>query len=509
MARRTIFSAGTGGGGGSPGTRIQLTPEAFGAKRDGAAVFDVDIASGTASLSASDAEFAAGDVGKTIAVYGAGTSGNGTILVSTIESVESATAVTLADNAIETVNGSRAVYGTDDSAAIEATLDEIVAQGIENGTRYGELWLSPGIYMVCRAAQNGAPYYGSAQIRITPIPEADGKFDLVIKGAGAATFAHWNQTVPQRSGSVLYSTLVGGSNHATWGPPAVLGGPTRVDQGGGFSAGFSNMKLTIDGVTIVGQRNPCVTALHAGRLAQLHVKSLGVLADMTPTQMHDSPPTNDLGMGMRVPQLGNNHYVRVDDFSVEGFYYGLTVADHFTAERVVCVYVNTALYINGGGASEHGMSILNLGVEGSGTILEVSFSEGGRFPIDIAQCNTEIMTSTGFKDNNNALVGYVGFTSNTGSAPTVSGCANLTLIDLNRRPGAISGPDTPAVPTTGTPLTNPFWRNARVLISGGTVTQVAIDGVNTGLTSGWFPLATGKSITVTHSGAPTWKWWAE
>lgn len=64
----------------------------------------------------------------------------------------------------------------------------------------------------------------------------------------------------------------------------------------------------------------------------------------------------------------------------------------------------------------------------------------------------------------------------------------------------------PSLPASTTALTNPFLRDCEVVISGGTVTAIVIDGTTTGLTSGSVILPSGKAISVTYSVAPTWKW---
>jgi hypothetical protein len=48
-----------------------------------------------------------------------------------------------------------------------------------------------------------------------------------------------------------------------------------------------------------------------------------------------------------------------------------------------------------------------------------------------------------------------------------------------------------------------------VQIIGGTVSQVAVDGTNTGLVSGFFRVPSGKTITLTYTVAPTWSWWLD
>lgn len=64
----------------------------------------------------------------------------------------------------------------------------------------------------------------------------------------------------------------------------------------------------------------------------------------------------------------------------------------------------------------------------------------------------------------------------------------------------------PTVPASGTALTNPFPFDTTVYVSGGTVSEIAIGGTSTGLTSGAFDVPAGQSITLTYSVAPTWVW---
>jgi hypothetical protein len=48
-----------------------------------------------------------------------------------------------------------------------------------------------------------------------------------------------------------------------------------------------------------------------------------------------------------------------------------------------------------------------------------------------------------------------------------------------------------------------------VYISGGTVTDIAVQGISTGLTSGVFQVGVGRSIRLTYSVAPQWVWIGE
>lgn len=64
----------------------------------------------------------------------------------------------------------------------------------------------------------------------------------------------------------------------------------------------------------------------------------------------------------------------------------------------------------------------------------------------------------------------------------------------------------PPIPASTVAQTNTFQVQARVYVTGGTVTVIAINGAATGLTSGSFVLGPNETITLTYSVAPTWTW---
>lgn len=68
--------------------------------------------------------------------------------------------------------------------------------------------------------------------------------------------------------------------------------------------------------------------------------------------------------------------------------------------------------------------------------------------------------------------------------------------------------NTPGVPGSGNAVVNSSKSAMMVYVTGGTVTQIAVDGVNTGLISGSFLVRPMGTITVTYSVAPTWVWQA-
>ena len=65
---------------------------------------------------------------------------------------------------------------------------------------------------------------------------------------------------------------------------------------------------------------------------------------------------------------------------------------------------------------------------------------------------------------------------------------------------------TPSVPATTVPVTNTSPLPATVVISGGTVSNVTVNGVTVGTGDGTYTVPSGQAITLTYSAAPTWTW---
>jgi hypothetical protein len=69
-----------------------------------------------------------------------------------------------------------------------------------------------------------------------------------------------------------------------------------------------------------------------------------------------------------------------------------------------------------------------------------------------------------------------------------------------------SGIAAPGVPASTTPVTNTSGYNVQVVITGGTMTAVIINGVIVGAGAGTYQLPAGAVISMTYSVAPTWTW---
>lgn len=71
------------------------------------------------------------------------------------------------------------------------------------------------------------------------------------------------------------------------------------------------------------------------------------------------------------------------------------------------------------------------------------------------------------------------------------------------------GFSSPSVPASGTPVTNTSPLPATVVISGGTVSEVEVNGVSAGTGDGTYTVPSGQAVTLTYSAAPTWTWTLE
>jgi len=65
---------------------------------------------------------------------------------------------------------------------------------------------------------------------------------------------------------------------------------------------------------------------------------------------------------------------------------------------------------------------------------------------------------------------------------------------------------TPAVPASTVAVQNTSLLTATVVISGGTMTNVSVNGVTVGAGAGTYTVPFGQSITMTYTVAPTWTW---
>lgn len=83
---------------------------------------------------------------------------------------------------------------------------------------------------------------------------------------------------------------------------------------------------------------------------------------------------------------------------------------------------------------------------------------------------------------------------------TDTGAANGATLDQG------AGFSPPSVPSSATPAANTSPLPATVVVSGGTLTNVSVNGVTAGTGDGTYTVPSGGTIAVTYSVAPTWAW---
>ena len=110
--------------------------------------------------------------------------------------------------------------------------------------------------------------------------------------------------------------------------------------------------------------------------------------------------------------------------------------------------------------------------------------------------------STGNIITHNNLLGSYQAITNTDAA---NNTGNIIENNLGFNPVGSVGP--PSVPATTVNYTNAYGYPCQVQVYGGTVTEIDIDDIATGLTSGIFMIPPSGTINITYSAAPSWRWW--
>jgi hypothetical protein len=170
--------------------------------------------------------------------------------------------------------------------------------------------------------------------------------------------------------------------------------------------------------------------------------------------------------------------------------------------------------VPGGATLTHGCWFGYLSIEScAADAIHAAASAGtSLFALSVSMLDTEGIGGNDVYDPLGALTGNVLLLHNgSGSiqTPVVNGAANLEIISVANATGGTTvrgSVAAPSVPATTVALVNPFWRHALVVVSGGTVTAIAVDGTATGLIAGTVIVPSGKTITLTYSVAPTWDW---
>lgn len=387
--------------------------KSYGAKGDGQVRTDGAMTSGSGVLTcATSTPFTSADVGKVIMVKGAGATGV-TTLTGTISGFTDSGHVTLSVNAATTVTNAAVMWATDDTSAIQAAINAAVTWAQANGGAARVfIPVSSGFYGIGGALVTGGTTKGNAQLTVPVVPDTARKVALTIEGAvNGAGVQHWNQTTPQTSGSTLVSFGVHSSvsaqnsNISANGNGCVIGGPAQPGGYGVAPGTYSNMLVTLRGLSILTAYSLyglTYTAFDFSGIANAHVEDVAYgTTGVVPTNDFASVNqfANGLSIGALMPANGNNDYCVVRNVTCHGGYtYGFYATEHTTAIDMRILYCwsgfcPVGLYFGSVGAT-HAIKAIQLSVEAcTNNVLIVGVGSAGIGPfIDIDQLDTETST---------------------------------------------------------------------------------------------------------------------
>lgn len=458
-------------------------------------------------------------------------------LTTTITSVSSPTLITLGDDATITAFGLSYTYTPDDTAAIQAAIDACAVEG-------GMVQIPPGSYQC-----NGA---------VTPA-QSEGYIKIVGSGIYNTTLIasqNVNTVLNQMMPGEITDLTVDGGAIAVNGLAQTTSGTIAITQmaarrvrtrnisttGGGWvhivwdeAQLYQIDRYYLEDVIWEGPSDPNHDAAAISYINNIYVNNLRCKSlSRTP----NINAANNLVLdGLIADQAGYACFVvdaqvsiaKLNNIIVESGAYGLfinspncTISNCSTSS--ITSYANSGwiLQMNNVSISSEG-PILGFNNPGSMLIIDsCSISETNNAAIYDRSVSGSV-TDTILVNNSYINIGpqsllysYNGTTVTTFAMTNSQyiGSSNVfqnitvTHPKLTNNPNYNpTGPQSaPTMPSSGTSLTNPFPFDATIYVSGGTVTEIAVGGTSTGLTSGAVFIPAGETITLTYSSAPTWVW---
>ncbi len=110
---------------------------------------------------------------------------------------------------------------------------------------------------------------------------------------------------------------------------------------------------------------------------------------------------------------------------------------------------------------------------------------------------------------NNFLIANNVLSGNTNNGLSLNGATGTGHVTSNIGYNPVGNISAPSVPASTVAYANNTGLDCTVIVTGGTVTAIAIGGTDTGLTSGTVRIPHNQTITLTYSSAPTWAWFAD
>jgi hypothetical protein len=402
------------------------------------------------------------------------------------------------------------IGGADDAATLELTIFTAVKAAMNNGSFITEVFLDPTrTYNLTRNPTVGGTIAGLAKLGNSQvgfpavIPEANQHAVIRLTGLGEASCNHWAQPVRQRSGATLKSTVRTAATDGTYKAPSVLGSPTVQVGSNGLAPNFSNILVAFDGVTITMPKNPGMIGVDMRGAAQFAARRCLFNVDATSGELSATPPTDQNGIGVYYPSPGNNAVADAQELTIQGYWYGAGIAEHFVCDRALILHCNRALFFNGlqDNSTSH-TSVITYGCfEAVQTVVEMNGNAASPVGLTITELDLELIGSSQAHviDPSNLLRGEIGWNDYTAAVPRLTnGGRNLRIIDRKTARGA-SSLTVPASAAAGPVV----WRDRRIHIGGGTISAVNVDGLVLPDVPRAFDVPSGRPWSVTYTGSPT------
>jgi hypothetical protein len=391
----------------APARTDQFNVQSYGAVGDGQIIGTASMTSGQNVINFTGGSFTVADQGKSFMLHKAGTTAQ-YVLTGTITTVNSANQIVVSATASTTVSNVNFFWGTDDTLAIQTAINNAVSYAASHGA--AEVFTpAPSKLFYVIAGPLNTSHNGNAQLYLPPVVTTGNKSNITFRGIGnGALLEHWQQTIPQFSGSTWVSfgsfASVAAQNTAinNNGNACVIGGPSQPG-GYGVSPGvFSNMGVTFTNMSILTAYTAYGIGYSAGDMSGMSNCTLidfgyGTTGTVPSNELNvGGLLANGVVIGWLMPANGNNDLCEVRNLTCHGGYtFGFLATEHTVIDSARILYCwsgycPTGAYFGGVGAT-HAFYAAQLSIEACTNVMNV-FGAGsagiGPF-IDIVQLDTE------------------------------------------------------------------------------------------------------------------------
>jgi hypothetical protein len=338
-----------------------LNVKTFGAKGDLQAITDAETVKGSPVLKSAAGRFKPTDVGKLCTVDKA--ISNTVSLYTVIVSWQSTNQVTLRDAAGVSVTKAGAIWGTDDTKAIQAAIDEIDVRG------GGTIYFPPGTYYIHGAP--GGAHGENAQLRLPSVGCPTGRIvPITFLGSCRPVMAMLRGLADNNGGSMLFSDCESDGNASMIGAR----GPVSMNAAAGWPflsnvfPHFENLAVSITDFRTIHNGAPFGPSITALNMFDVQAASTrNVVVQYRAPNYHTAgnpwcgknPPISyPNAAGVKFPQVLNNiNNTSEGDLMAIGFPTGVVVSELFCGFRVQSAGCYTGLFL---GPSSHSIVIQNV-----------------------------------------------------------------------------------------------------------------------------------------------------